>query len=477
MDHSKHTTNVKTEANVMGSPFGGAEPARANEEEKTEASAAAPPGRKILVVYHRADFDGLFCWQIAKLFLGEMAEYVGWDYGDAKLVFPSDKTVYVLDLSPECFETATISFADMIWIDHHKSAIEKWPGNSIKGYRIDGVAACRLAWQWFTRSVSCESLPCKFDYVDRKVEEPYAVRLAGEYDIWDKRDPNAEAFQFGLRLKELTDWDWAQMLDMTIEDSLTHMQHSQIYSNGLLQNGFLLQRYQQETDAGVVKFRSFLVEFEGLKFLALNTARCNSLTFAVRDVPETGHEALMGFYWNGSAWSISLYHAKHRTDLDLSEIAKKFGGGGHRGACGFRISGKNTVTKLPFNRASDAKAVPSAAGPTEVGLALLEKAVASPGAVMIAEERRRQQMPPELGGEGWTAEHDNNHPNGELSMAATCYAAQGNCQVRGQKRDLSVPDLWPWDGEYWKPSDDLIVNLTKGGALIAAEIDRLKRKA
>lgn len=48
------------------------------------------------------------------------------------------------------------------------------------------------------------------------------------------------------------------------------------------------------------------------------------------------------FYWNGATWTVSLYHAAHRKDLDLSAIAVKYGGGGHRGACGFRAA------KLPF---------------------------------------------------------------------------------------------------------------------------------
>ena len=38
---------------------------------------------------------------------------------------------------------------------------------------------------------------------------------------------------------------------------------------------------------------------------------------------------------NGKIWTVSLYHAKHNTGIDLSEIAKKYNGGGHRGACGF----------------------------------------------------------------------------------------------------------------------------------------------
>jgi ribosomal protein S14 len=35
--------------------------------------------------------------------------------------------------------------------------------------------------------------------------------------------------------------------------------------------------------------------------------------------------------------------------------------------------------------------------------------------------------------------------------------------------------LWPWDMDWWKPSNG-IQNLVKAGALIAAEIDSLKRK-
>lgn len=50
----------------------------------------------------------------------------------------------------------------------------------------------------------------------------------------------------------------------------------------------------------------------------------------------------MGFYRTAKGWTVSLYHAKHRTDLDLSAIATKFGGGGHRGACGFQCE------TLPF---------------------------------------------------------------------------------------------------------------------------------
>ena len=322
--------------------------------------------KKQTVIHHSADFDGIFCREVARHFIPD-AELIGWDFNDRPLAVPECDALYVLDLpldapfgfkwdkeihSAKCFK------GEVIWIDHHKSAIESHP-DTIRGLRIDGVAACRLAWQWFTEETQQGvhfDTPNKTAYVNRAVKEPLAVRLAGEYDIWDKRDPRAEIFQFGLRSRELTASDWRNMLSRekpTIEEveRLISVGHEGLLEPDgtvvpavvcqLLDEGKLLQAYQQRNDAGMMH-RSFIVEWEGLKFLALTTARCNSLTFASKDVPETGHDALMGFYYNGTGWTVSLYHAAHRTDLDLSQIAVKHGGGGHRGACGFRT---NT---LPF---------------------------------------------------------------------------------------------------------------------------------
>ncbi len=298
---------------------------------------------KITVVYHRADFDGLFCREIARKFLGDTAEYVGWDHGDKPLALPDGET-YILDLPVDRVigdnfgigeNRVFLGVSDLeriIWIDHHKSAIETHPA-AIPGYRIDGVAACRLAWQWFVQGKGGEEgLPARIHFVERQVQEPMAVRLAG----WDKRNPDAEVFQFGLRSVDLQPEDWARLLSPNDE--------AVSFVRELLDDGHKLQRYQQELDARNVMNYGFLVEFEGLKFLAMNTPAKSSLAFFARDVPATGHDALLKFNWTGRQWDVSLYHARHRTDLDLCEIAVRHGGGGHRGACGFRAK------ELPFLR-------------------------------------------------------------------------------------------------------------------------------
>src|SRR4029450_2861042 len=96
------------------------------------------------------------------------------------------------------------------------------------------------------------------------------------------------------------------------------------------------------------------------------------------------------------------------------------------------------------------------------------------GVDRIAMERARQ-----VSVEGWAPAHDDRHVDAELTAAACCYAALARRQAHGTIQDMvddmPPPSGWPWDAEWWKPSDDPIRNLEKAGALIAAEIDRLQR--
>ena len=104
---------------------------------------------------------------------------------------------------------------------------------------------------------------------------------------------------------------------------------------------------------------------------------------------------------------------------------------------------------------------------------------------MIAAERRRQ-----IEAEGWTAEHDDGHRLGEMAAAGACYALLStrwkDASILGQQLIRHI--LWPWGAEWFKPTDypdppyspnvhneRRIRDLTKAGALIAAEIDRLLR--
>lgn len=88
---------------------------------------------------------------------------------------------------------------------------------------------------------------------------------------------------------------------------------------------------------------------------------------------------------------------------------------------------------------------------------------------LVAAERARQ-----IAKEGWTPEHDDEHSNGALALAASCYA-----EPHAEREIiLDRPAKWPWAREDWKPTpNDRIRELVKAGALIVAEIERLQRAA
>jgi hypothetical protein len=114
------------------------------------------------------------------------------------------------------------------------------------------------------------------------------------------------------------------------------------------------------------------------------------------------------------------------------------------------------------------------------------------GVLRIAKERDRQ-----IAKEGWTAEHDDEHEDGELALVAALYATPIKLyhgEFHGPN-EMRFKDPWPntwahiWDKRpYYATSGFIRENkslpigrrirqLEKAGALIAAEIDRLQRVA
>ena len=105
-----------------------------------------------------------------------------------------------------------------------------------------------------------------------------------------------------------------------------------------------------------------------------------------------------------------------------------------------------------------------------VALALEEAYPNRTGAALIVAERRRQ-----IEEEGWSPEHDQEHDSDQLALAAVCYALPPDGYVRLAGADAPPPAWWQWPREYWKPTpEDRVRELVKAGALIAAEIDRLR---
>jgi len=275
---------------------------------------------KTYIVYHSADYDGLMSGAICKWFLKDKDPVmVGWDYGTPAPDIPDDCDLYMVDI---CVDEL-INHPNLIWIDHHKSRIDHWDkqGFKIKGYRIDGVAACRLCWQWF----SSDPLPVFKEYKDRLVKEPHMVRMLGEYDIWDHRDPSVITLQHGLRASYWGD---------SMYEYLEQYQSGTDDLPGIISKGNIIEKYSERENKSIINERGYEIYFEGLRFVVLNN-RCNSLAF--KDYKNiSAMDAVMAYHFDGEMVRVSMYGLPDK-DIDLSKIAVKYGGGGHKNACGFEL--------------------------------------------------------------------------------------------------------------------------------------------
>lgn len=301
--------------------------------------------KKAAVFYHRADLDGLLSGVIAKHYLSPRCDEViliGADYGDDfigdlnKKINPDElESIYVIDLSDKAlFE----KYGDkIVWIDHHVSAINSMPRVHDQ-YTIDGVAACRLAFAYFTDvNYVFYDLP---HYRNREnPNEPWIVQLAGEYDIWDKDSPLARKFNFGIENKfevvESIFKDTKGILNpgpkkKDIQYLEANKNTDENYYNYALIN-YLINKGEGAIDhIRQTEFRckGIPVNILGMRGIAFNTHIKSSL---IAEIAAQDYDFVMAWnYYGENKVKASFYSEK----VDCSKIAVSFGGGGHKGAAG-----------------------------------------------------------------------------------------------------------------------------------------------
>jgi len=100
---------------------------------------------------------------------------------------------------------------------------------------------------------------------------------------------------------------------------------------------------------------------------------------------------------------------------------------------------------------------------------LKERREAGDGADRAVAERIRQKSV-----EGWTPEHDAQHDQGEIALAAACYVMNKMPSYQ-EHWQVSTLDWWPWHPDWDKrEKHDRERSLEIAAALIMAELDRLR---
>lgn len=252
--------------------------------------------------------------------------------------FPMEKIrpkeqVYIVDysISPDEMRELLKITKDVTWIDHHKTAIEKYEGfeHDIRGIRFDGVAACMLTYCYLHHMTDRGEGEIKHFDLDMRNNAPTFTRLIADWDVWDLvYGDNTRRFVTAFNCYDFNPFsdEWNRFF---MRNDGTH---------SMIKEGEVMIKYRDGWAKSYLERFGFETEFEGLKCFAVNLGNCNSGYF--KSLPAGKYDAFMPFAFNGEKYTVSMYS----TSADVSVICKKYGGGGHMKAAGFQC------TELPFRK-------------------------------------------------------------------------------------------------------------------------------
>ena len=265
-------------------------------------------------IYYHNDADGRCSGAIAYRYFNGNCELYEMDYTKEFdfSVLSKDDIVYVLDYCLQPFELMLKlnNSCDLIWIDHHISAVKDYEASasSIHGIRDISKAACMLTWNYF--------------YPNK--EPNWAVKYIEDVDIWKwEFEDDSKLFFAGLELWDFTPksfiWDYLFGEDA---DAMV---------DKLKREGEFVDRFKVSFWKEIVSSFGFPLTFEGYtNCYACNQGKSGSNLFKSL---ESQFDIVIPFVYDGKSkqWRVSLFSKT----VDVSEIAKKFGGGGHKRAAGF----------------------------------------------------------------------------------------------------------------------------------------------
>ena len=196
-------------------------------------------------------------------------------------------------------------------IDHHSSSLNdlesmKYTFDGIQ--HCDGIGACVLVWKYYFPDIPV----------------PEGIQLLGEYDDW-KRTPDNKRFQFGIQTFNTfpTNNIWDKILR---DEKHTIMKIKDIGANVL---SYIVPWYKRLVRSyGIIgtcdeRYSTFLINQPG----------ADSSVFD--DVEGSFEIHLRVAYGKVCRWLVSI--TTDRDDIDVSEIARKYGGGGHRKSAGCSV--------------------------------------------------------------------------------------------------------------------------------------------
>lgn len=243
-----------------------------------------------------------------------------------------DEQIYIVDYSISTDEMWKLldKTQNVTWIDHHKTAIEMYEGfeHEIRGIRYDGIAASMLTYCYIKHMTHNGEGNIKTFDLSMMNDAPWFTKLIADWDVWKHEyGDNARNFIVAFDAYDFnpTSSEWNKF------------KKYENYENSMIEEGKVMAIFR---DGWAKEYMNlgFETVFEGYKCYAVNLGCCGSEYF--KSLPEDKYDIFIRFVFDGIEYSFSMYSKT----VDVSEIAKKYGGGGHKLAAGFQCK------KLPFKK-------------------------------------------------------------------------------------------------------------------------------
>jgi oligoribonuclease NrnB/cAMP/cGMP phosphodiesterase (DHH superfamily) len=279
-------------------------------------------------IFFHTDDDGRSSAAILDLYLAEEPVFHPINYNHE---FPFEEIkkkdkVFIVDFSLQKdgdWEKLMKITKNIVWIDHHQSAIEKTEGTPVEeleGIREVGRSGCELTWE----------------YCFKEDVLPEIIHRVGRFDVWDMEaygEEETEAFMCGLMLYDT---------DPTSENWEKWIEQPELIDE-IIDKGYIAKAYRDKFNSDYLESFGFEATLDGYSAYCCNTARTGSLVF--NSINKKDYDILVIFVWDGEKWNFSVFSVKDK--IDCSKICEKYGGGGHKGAAGFKI---DSLEKLPFKK-------------------------------------------------------------------------------------------------------------------------------
>ena len=284
---------------------------------------------KRLGIYHSKDTDGHFSGAVLKYKYHDI-ELRGWDYKDEVPSFETmdgfDEIILIDVTFPFDILQELGTKTKLTVIDHHVSFKKQVDNHLQVGHDVvtdnlkyitfeyiydDKLSACELGFKYY------------FGYI------PPIVELVGKYDTW--------------RANGTSEWDTV-VLPMKYylygkvnkpDDVKNYWfdKYSWDIVDSMLEIGESIMEYERKMDESKTNSYAFEREAYGLRALCINTNFMSSETM-ISKFDSSKHDIMIGFAYNGNNWGVSLRSVGD--NVDVSQIARERGGGGHSQSAGFQ---------------------------------------------------------------------------------------------------------------------------------------------